>query len=120
MYSAVNLGACLKCCPRDTCKRGCAKLAFCSLELGSFSYCSPKCCDRDELEGARRKVASLVKGFEVNPGKDSSQAPAKEFVNHGAMSQPPTTSWPQGDDMPTSILKIFIKISKDLGMSEKA
>ena len=31
-----------------------------------------------------------------------SQAPAKESVNHGAMSQPPTRSWPHGDDMPTT------------------
>ena len=102
MYSSVDLGACPKCCPREVCKKGCGKLAFCSLELGSFSYCSPECRDKCELEAARKEVASLVKGFEVNPGRDSSQAPAKgSSVNHGAMSQPPTKSWSQGDDMPT-------------------
>ena len=103
VYSAVDLGACPKCCPREACKRGCGKLAFCSLELGSFGYCSPECRDRCELEGAKRDVASLVKGFEVKPaGRGCSQAPANESVNHGAMSQPPTRSWPQGDDMPTT------------------
>ena len=105
MYSPVDLGACPKCCPREVCKNGCGKLAFYSLELGSFSYCSPECRDRCELERARREVTSLVKGFEVNSGRDSSQpTPAKESaVNHGAMSQPPTRSWPQGDDMPTTL-----------------
>ena len=103
VYSPVDLGACPKCCPREECKKRCGKLAFYSLELGSFSYCSPECRDRCELERARREVASLVKGFEVNPGRDSSQAPAKESsVNHGAMSQPPTRSWSQSDDTPTT------------------
>ena len=102
-YSPVDLGACPKCCPREACKSGCGKPAFYSLKLGSFGYCSSECHDRCELEGARRDVASFVKGLEVNPGRDSSQAPAKESsVNHGAMSQPPTRSWPQGDNMPTT------------------
>ena len=49
-------------------------------------------------------MASLVKGFEVNPGRDSSQAPAKESsVNHGAMLQPPTRCSPRGDDTPTTV-----------------
>ena len=103
VYSPVDLGACPKCCPREVCKNGCGKLAFCSLELGSFSYCSPECRDKCELERARREVASLVKVFEVNPGRDSSQAPTKESsVNHGAMSQPPTKSWSQSDDTRTT------------------
>ena len=39
----------------------------------------------------------------VNPGRDSSQTPAKESaVNHGAI-QPPTRSWPQSDDVPTTL-----------------
>ena len=84
-------------------KNGCGKPAFYSLELGSFSYCSPECRDRCELEGARRDVASFMKGVEVNPaGRGSSQAPANESVNHRAMSQPPTRYWPQSDDMPTT------------------
>ena len=101
VYSPVDLGACPKCCPREVCKRGCGKPAFCSLELGSFSYCSPECRDRCELERTRREVARVVKGFEVNPGRDMSQAPAKESsVNHGAMSQPHTKSWSRSDDTP--------------------
>jgi len=105
VYSPVDLGACPKCCPRDTCKSKCGKPAFYSLELGSFSYCSSECRDRCELEKARREVVSLVKGFEVNPGRDMSQAtPAKESsVNRGAMPQPPTRSWPQGDTVPTTL-----------------
>ena len=102
LYSSVDLGACPKCCPREECKKRCGKPAFYSLELGSFSYCSPECRDRCELDRARREVASLVKGLEVNPGRGCSQAPANECVNHNAMSQPPTRSWPQGDDMPTT------------------
>ena len=103
VYSPVDLGACPKCCPREACKRGCGKPAFYSLELGSFSYCSPECRDRCELEVARSEVASLVKEFEVNPGRDMSRAPAKESsVNHGATSQLPTRCSPWGDDTPTT------------------
>ena len=103
VYSPVDLGACPKCCPRDTCKSKFGKPAFYSLELGLFSYCSSECRDRCELEGARREVASLVKEFEVNPVRDMSRAPAKESsVNHGATSQLPTRCSPWGDDTPTT------------------
>ena len=99
----MDLGACPKCCPRGACKSGCGKPAFCSLELGSFGYCSPECRDRCELEVAKSELTRALKGFEVNPGRVSSEAPAKESVSHGASSQPPTRSRPQSDDTPTTV-----------------
>ena len=99
----MDLGACPKCCPRGACKSGCGKPAFCSLELGSFDYCSAECRDRCELEVARRELTRALKEFEVNPDRVSSEAPAKESVSRGASSQPPTRSRPQSDDTPTTV-----------------
>ena len=99
----MDLGACPKCCPRGACKSGCGKPAFCSLELGSFGYCSAECRDRCELERAKRELTRALKGFEVNPGRVSSEAPTKESVSHGALSQPPTRSRPRSDDTPINL-----------------
>ena len=97
----MDLGACPKCHPRGACKSGCGKPAFYPLELGSFGYCSAECRDRCELEAAKSELTRALKGFEVNPGRVSSEAPAKESVSHGALSQPLTR--PQSDDTPINL-----------------
>ena len=102
-YSFADLGACPKCCPREACKGGCDKPAFCSLELGSFGYCSAECRDRCELERAKREVARALKEFEVNSERVSSQTAEKESVNHTALSQPSVSSRLQSDDTPTTV-----------------
>ena len=101
-YSLVDLGACSKCCPRESCKSGCGKPAFYTLDLGSFGYCSAECRDRCELERAKRELTRALEEFEVIPGRGSTQAPAKEPVSYGATGQPLTRAKLQSTDTPTS------------------
>ena len=89
-YSVVYLGACPRCCPRESCKSGCGKPAFYTLDLGSFGYCSAECRDRCELERAKRELTRALEEFEVIPGRGSTQAPTREVVmiSQVAVSQP--------------------------------
>ena len=102
-YSPVDLGACPKCCPRQSCRSGCGKPAFCTLDLGPFGYCSAECRDRCELERAKSEVTRALKEFEVMPG--STKTPAKEPVSHNATPhvQPLTRPRRRSEDTPTIV-----------------
>ena len=96
---------CPKCCPRQSCKGGCGKPAFCTLDLGSFGYCSAECRDKCELERAKSELSRELEEFEVNPGRHSTQAPSKEPVSHAPTPhvQPLTRPRCRSEDTPTIV-----------------